>query len=83
MASVVNISTIGSKMIQLGWTSIQVSDVVAGLASAGIPASEFCAYLEALIATPEGMNDQAIAGCPGADATKITNYLKNHQAVTI
>jgi hypothetical protein len=81
VATVTNVPKIAALIQQLGWTSVQVSEIVNGLASASIPAFEFCAYLDALIAAPEGMNDQTIASCPGAPATLITNYLKSHQLV--
>jgi hypothetical protein len=81
VATVTNVPKIAQLIQQLGWNGVQVSEIVNGLASASIPAFEFCAYLEALLAAPEGMNDQTIANCPATAANAITGYLKNHQVV--
>lgn len=82
MATVVSISVIRDKMQSLGWESVAVAEVVEGLKSANIPAAEFVAYLDALIAAPEGANDQTIPNCTAAHATQITSWLTSHAAVT-
>jgi hypothetical protein len=42
---------------------------------------EMVAYLDAAVASPAGFNDQTIAGCSAAQATKITGALKSKSAV--
>jgi hypothetical protein len=77
MATVVSISEIGRRFQDLGWTNLSVPDIVDSLKAANIPAASMIAYLDAALVSPAGFNDQTIAGCLPADATKITNALKN------
>lgn len=79
MATVVNTGALRSRLQTLGWQP--VNDILAAILSASIPASEIVAYLDALIASPAGLNDQAITGCPAAVATQITTFLRNHNLV--
>jgi hypothetical protein len=76
MAIVVSIAEITRRLATLGWTNINVSDVVSALATNNIPAASFIAYLDAVAAEPGGFNDQTIAGCSPTDANKITSALK-------
>lgn len=76
MATVVNIAELARRFQELGWTNLNISDTVNALATGNVPAGEFMAYLSAVLANPSGFDDQAIAGCTAANATKITNALK-------
>jgi hypothetical protein len=81
MASVVNVPEIQKRFASLGWTSLSISEVLEGLRAASVASTELIAYLDSLIATPAGDDDQAIAGCPVASANKITAFLKSKNVV--
>lgn len=75
MATVVNVNELQKRFNTLGWTSgITVVEVLNALAAAAVPATDLVAYLDALIASPSGLNDAAIQGCPANVATGITGY---------
>jgi hypothetical protein len=76
MATVVNIAEITRRFQELGWTNLNVADTVNALAGGNIPAGEFMKYLDAVLASPGGFDDQAIVGCAATNATKITNALR-------
>ena len=77
MSTVVNLKEFDKRFSTLGWaiSDVNVRDFLTNHPSIG--AAEVVAYLDALIAAPTGLNDQTIAGCPAADATVLTNGLKN------
>lgn len=77
MATVVNVTEISKRFEVLGWVNISAADVVDALVKNSIPAAQFIAYLDVVVATPAGFDDQTIAGCPAANATKITAALKS------
>lgn len=83
MATVVSVNAILTRLQALGWTAVQISDVVEGLAAANIPAAQLIAYLTAAQASPDGFNDQTISGVPGAVASEITGFLQQRGAVTV
>lgn len=75
MASVVSTATIAAKLQTIGGAAI--ADTIIDAAKTGsVPAVELVAYLSAVIATPEGVDDQNIPGCTPANGTKITNFLR-------
>lgn len=74
MSTVVNDKVFLDAFATLGWGN--PNDLLAKIASAGLPAAVILAYLNALIATPSGLNDQNIAGVSAAQGTAITNFLK-------
>jgi hypothetical protein len=76
MATIVSITEVLKRFQQLGWSSLSSSEVADFLRVNSVPSTSLISYLDALIATPSGLNDQTIAGCPAADATKITGALK-------
>ena len=82
MANVVSTTEIAKRFSTLGWTSISVADVADALKAQSIAGASLIAYLDAAIASPAGFNDQTIAGCPAADANKITTALKTRLVVT-
>jgi hypothetical protein len=76
MATIVNTNEFSKRFVTLGWDQqINLSELIEGMKSNNISASAVIAYLDALIATPIGLNDQTIIGCSAATATKITTYL--------
>jgi hypothetical protein len=75
MATVVNITEFSKRFEILGW-SINLIELIEGLGKVNIPAAAAIAYLDALIASPNGLDDQTIADCPAATATKLTIYFK-------
>lgn len=76
MATVVNIGEIAKRFQALGWTNLNIPDTVNALSSGNVPAGEFMKYLDAVLANPDGFDDQALVGCTPVNATKITNALK-------
>lgn len=75
MATVVSVGEFQKRFDQLGW-KLNLAEIVDGLRSANVAAAVLIAYLDAAIASPAGFDDQTIAGCPPAVATKITTYLR-------
>jgi L-ribulose-5-phosphate 3-epimerase UlaE len=76
VAIVVSVNEIRKRLETLGWTNLSATDVVDAIAKAGVSAASLVAYLDAVIASPAGCDDQQIAGCAAADANKLTNALK-------
>jgi len=76
MATVINIGEITKRFQALGWTNLNVADTVNALSSGNIPAGDFMAYLDAVLANPDGLDDQGLTGCTPANATQSTNALK-------
>jgi hypothetical protein len=80
MSTVVNSGRLLALFGQLGWT-VGVNDLLQAALTAGVPAAAIDAYLSALVAAPDGLNDQTIAGCPAAQANAITGFLKGRGLV--
>ena len=80
MSTVVNSADILGIFDQLGWKQNQ-QDLLQAVFNATIPAAVIVAYLNALIQTPGGMNDQAITGVTPAQGSAITTFLKTHGLV--
>ena len=76
MSIVVSASSIKKRIEKLGWP-FQMSEVGAFLASQNVPPEELCAYLDACIASGDGVDDASIAGCTPANGAKISTALKN------
>ena len=75
MATVINVATIKPLIDQLGWGQLNVAEALGSIKEAGIPPVAVLAYLNALVASPTGLDDQTITGCDPAVATQITVYL--------
>lgn len=82
MATVVNSGALLGLFDKLGWTASQ-QDLLQAALTSGVPVAAIDAYLTALVATPNGMNDQTITGCTGAQATAITTFLKGRGLVGV
>jgi hypothetical protein len=78
LATVINTCELSKRFTVLGWDGmINLSELIEGMRNNNISAVAALAYLDALVATPTGLDDQAITGCPAATATKITTYFKS------
>lgn len=82
MSGVVNSSAFLTRFATLGWTT-STADLLQAIGSSGIPAVVIAAYLDALIATPTGLNDQTIAGVTAVQGSAITNFLKSKGLVEV
>lgn len=82
MSTVVTSTELATLFQQLGWTASQ-NDLVQAALTAGIPAHVIVLYLQALAASPGGMDDQSIAGVTPAQGTQITTFLKSKGLVGI
>jgi hypothetical protein len=71
----VNSGKLLSLFVQLGWTN-NIPDLLQAALTSGVPCSSVALYLEALLATPDGMNDQAIPNVTPANGAAITAFLK-------
>lgn len=81
MATVVTSSELASLLEQLGWGN-NVNDLVQAILSNGaIPTAVIATYLQALLASPAGLDDQAIPGVTPQQGTGITNFLANKHLV--
>jgi hypothetical protein len=75
----VNANEFLKRFNSLGWQN--GNDLAQQIANAGLPAPVVLAYLDALIVSPAGLNDQTIAGVSPAQGSAITNFLKNKTLV--
>lgn len=80
MAQVVNSGALINLFGRLGWT-VGTQDLLQAALTSGIPVAAIDAYLTALVATPDGLNDQTIPGCTTAQANSITAFLKGRNLV--
>jgi hypothetical protein len=62
-------------MEQLGWP-FQTAEVGKFLNQQNVPVADFVAYLDACIASGDGVDDATIAGCSPANGAKITTALQ-------
>ena len=83
MATVVNVEGLGERFRTLGWSTLSLTEVVEAAAANGVASAALVAYLDALIAAPASLDDQAIPGCAAATATKVTGYLKSKGVVAV
>jgi len=82
MAIVVNVSEISKRFQTLGWEKqVPLADIQDVLVKQNISGTQFLAYLDALIATPNACDDNSIASCPAATATKISTGLKTRGVI--
>lgn len=81
MATVVNVNEISKRFQTLGWADLSRAEVLGWMKDNAVSGPEMVAYLDAAVASPAGFNDQTIAGCSAAQATKITGALKSKSAV--
>lgn len=82
MSTVVNSQAFSDVFTKLGWVNNQ-SDLLSAALSAGLPAEVILAYLDALAASPTGLNDQTITGVTAAQGTAITTFLKARALVGV
>jgi threonine dehydratase len=80
MSIVVNSGLALELFQQLGWTR-EPNDLLQAALGSGIPAAEIVAYLKALAASPEGMDDTQISGCSPEHAAEITAFLRERSLV--
>lgn len=80
MATVVNGGALLGLFAKLGWTSGQ-NDLLQAALTSGVPVAAIDAYLTALVAKPDGVDDQTIAGCTAVQANSITAFLKSRGLV--
>lgn len=74
---VVNVYALAAKFQDAGWNNLSAAEVVSWLRDNGVTGAELVAYIDALIDSPYGLDDQNIAGCSAAKASKITAALKS------
>lgn len=79
MATVINDKVFLDLFASLGFTN--GNDLLQRVGNAGIPASVIYTYLQALQASPSGLNDQTISGVTPTQGTQITTFLKNQGLV--
>ena len=82
MSVVVNSGVALDLFKQLNWT-VAPNDLLQAALGSGIPAAEIVAYLQALVANQDGMDDTTITGCPADAAAKITAFLHARNLVGI
>jgi hypothetical protein len=83
MSTVVNTAAITKRMVTLGWQNLGTAEVLDGLAKANITAPQLIAYMDALIAAPDGFNDATITSCPAAAAARITAFVGSKGLVAV
>ena len=76
MATVINVAAVKPRLDKLGWLNVNVSEALDDIAKAGISPAAVFAYLDALIAAPEALDDTNITNCPAQTAATITDYLR-------
>jgi hypothetical protein len=82
MAIVVSATVLERKFRELEWGgNLSPEVILAWLTQNSVTGAEFVAYLNALLANPDGVDDQAIGSCPAAKASKITGVLASKKLV--
>lgn len=84
MAVVVNVQKFREKFAALGWDNVSADGIAQKLIDNNVTAPQLIAYLNALITTPEGLDDATIGpACPPAVATKLTNFFKTQGVAAV
>lgn len=76
MATVINVAVVKPRLQSLGWNNVNISEALDDIAKAGISPAAVLAYLDALIAAQDALDDSTIPNCPAQVAAVITGYLK-------
>jgi hypothetical protein len=81
VAHIINSTEVKRSFITLGWDNISLSETGEWIAEAGIDAAGFLAFLKALIAAPDGLDDTTVTALPAAQRPYVEDWLRGKGAI--